>query len=157
MMLRVYLSYNVRTIVLMYRKHKHAFRTHAHSLIPLFTLTGVSILTFIGLQTLNLQWRSCIHQQTLMCESWNKPLGGRFDCHFQGSGWRREWVNENSYCHWLFDWNTAPVIGQSAIQMYLIETVFVYLVPVWAFYLFTVPHDCYKCLGKDPDRVFSIF
>ena len=29
-------------------------------------------------------------------------------------------------------------------------------VPIIAFLILNQPHDCYKCLGKDPDRVFSV-
>ena len=33
----------------------------------------------------------------------------------------------------------------------------VILLPVVVFLAFDKPHDCYRCLGKDPDRVYSIF
>ena len=29
------------------------------------------------------------------------------------------------------------------------------LIPFMAFYTFNRPHDCFVCLGKDPDRVYS--
>ena len=29
-------------------------------------------------------------------------------------------------------------------------------VPMISFLLLNKPHDCYRCLGKDPDRIFSI-
>ena len=29
-------------------------------------------------------------------------------------------------------------------------------VPIMAFLVLNWPHDCYRCLGKDPDRIFSI-
>ena len=31
------------------------------------------------------------------------------------------------------------------------------LLPVVTFLLFDDPHDCFACLGKDPDRIYSSF
>lgn len=31
------------------------------------------------------------------------------------------------------------------------------LLPVVAFLLLNKPHDCYACLGKDPDRIYSSY
>ena len=31
------------------------------------------------------------------------------------------------------------------------------LLPVWIYIAFDRPHDCYRCLGKTPDKVYSIF
>ena len=31
-----------------------------------------------------------------------------------------------------------------------------FLMPIQAYLLLNNPHDCFKCVGKDPDRVFSI-
>ena len=31
------------------------------------------------------------------------------------------------------------------------------LLPILTFFLLYKPHDCYKCLGKDPDRIYSSF
>ena len=44
----------------------------------------------------------------------------------------------------------------SKYSSFFIETCLVYLLPVVAFLLLNDPHDCFRCLGKDPDRVFSI-
>ena len=34
--------------------------------------------------------------------------------------------------------------------------IFMRIVPMISFLLLNKPHDCYRCLGKDPDRIFSI-
>ena len=31
------------------------------------------------------------------------------------------------------------------------------LLPVLVFFIFDDPHDCFTCLGKDPDRIYSSF
>ena len=33
----------------------------------------------------------------------------------------------------------------------------IYMLPMLAFFIFNDPHDCYTCLGKDPDRIYSRF
>ena len=35
-------------------------------------------------------------------------------------------------------------------------TCFIALPIIWAFLLLHTPHDCFRCTGKDPDRIFSI-
>ena len=37
-----------------------------------------------------------------------------------------------------------------------VKDIFMYILPFWAFFLLNTPHDCFRCLGKDPDRPFSI-
>ena len=34
---------------------------------------------------------------------------------------------------------------------------FLILIPVLSFFALDRPHDCYTCLGKDPDRIYSSF
>ena len=34
---------------------------------------------------------------------------------------------------------------------------FIAIIPIWSFLLFHDPHDCFKCLGKDPVRKYSKF
>ena len=40
--------------------------------------------------------------------------------------------------------------------MYVVHQTISYILPAIAFFLLNKPHDCFKCFGKDPDRVFSI-
>ena len=35
--------------------------------------------------------------------------------------------------------------------------IFFRVLPIIAFLVLNWPHDCYRCLGKDPDRIFSIY
>ena len=32
---------------------------------------------------------------------------------------------------------------------------FVQCIPFVAYYMIDEPHDCFVCLGKDPDRIYS--
>ena len=45
---------------------------------------------------------------------------------------------------------------QNFSLMFLCTTV-VELIPFLMFFLLDRPHDCFVCLGKDPDRIYSIF
>ena len=31
------------------------------------------------------------------------------------------------------------------------------VLPVIVFFCFDEPHDCFRCMGKDPDRIYSCF
>eukprot|EP00353_Schmidingerella_taraikaensis_P011285 CAMPEP_0185590058 /NCGR_PEP_ID=MMETSP0434-20130131/59349_1 /TAXON_ID=626734 ORGANISM="Favella taraikaensis, Strain Fe Narragansett Bay" /NCGR_SAMPLE_ID=MMETSP0434 /ASSEMBLY_ACC=CAM_ASM_000379 /LENGTH=77 /DNA_ID=CAMNT_0028213933 /DNA_START=231 /DNA_END=464 /DNA_ORIENTATION=- len=33
----------------------------------------------------------------------------------------------------------------------------IFLFPILVFFALNEPHDCYECLGKDPDRIYSSF
>ena len=47
----------------------------------------------------------------------------------------------------------------NAHQFYITysTTAFLFLIPFFIFLAFNKPHDCFKCLGKDPERRYSIF
>ena len=63
-----------------------------------------------------------------------------------------EWVQNESWCHLVFGFmNQYSDPAWSWLQTCLVD------LPVfWAFFLLDNPHDCFRCLGKDPDRIFSI-
>lgn len=44
---------------------------------------------------------------------------------------------------------------QFALFFFLITLI--ELAPFLTFYLLDKPHDCFVCLGKDPDRIYSSF
>ena len=63
-----------------------------------------------------------------------------------------KWVNKASLCHvtyGLINFYIEP-------GYYWLKTAAISLPVIWAFFLLDKPHDCFRCLGKDPDRIFSI-
>ena len=63
-----------------------------------------------------------------------------------------KWVNGESYCRVAHDF----IVGYTDPKNTWIDEALVFLMPIWAFFLLNSAHDCFKCLGKDPDRIFSI-
>jgi len=33
----------------------------------------------------------------------------------------------------------------------------IYVLPIVVYFGLDEPHDCYECLGKDPDRIYSSY
>ena len=64
--------------------------------------------------------------------------------------------NPDSFCSDVSRLLKSVTTGTETIIGDLIYDL-VSLLPFWAFLLFNNPHDCFKCLGKDPDRNYSKF
>ena len=62
------------------------------------------------------------------------------------------WVSSESYCKVFHEF----VLGYTDPKNTWIDEAIVFLMPIWAFFILNSAHDCFKCLGKDPDRIFSI-
>ena len=96
-------------------------------------------------------WRQCIEGERIECMAENKAFDLNIDCKHLFLN-DVTWMINNSYCS----------TTHSLINIYVnfdtqwIVKFFFYLFPIWAFFLFNDPHDCFRCLGKDPDRIFSI-
>ena len=45
--------------------------------------------------------------------------------------------------------------NKKQISLMFFATIIVEIIPFLAFFLLDQPHDCFICLGKDPDRVYS--
>ena len=43
------------------------------------------------------------------------------------------------------------------MKIYYFFSVMLGLLPFVIFFLLDRPHDCFVCLGKDPDRIYSVF
>ena len=62
--------------------------------------------------------------------------------------------SELSYCS-LFD--IKDEIDYQQFSWIIFNLNFWLLIPIWTFFWLHDPHDCYTCLGKDPDRIYSRF
>ena len=62
-----------------------------------------------------------------------------------------------AFCRVVNLWMNDVDWGQTSDLYFVIETIVVYLLPIWSYMVLEQPHDCFRCLGKDPDRKFSQF
>ena len=60
------------------------------------------------------------------------------------------------YCNTLMSISIQPKVGITQM-FWLVAWVVIGLFPIWAFLTLDTPHDCYRCIGKDPDRIYSIY
>ena len=114
--------------------------------LPIFTTLCVVIK--IVFQVGFLFWRVCVEEQRTGCES-----KGLAECEKIFDKREIQWINPESVCETSFEfmaWYTDP-------STFWFTTCFVSLPIIWAFFLLNTPHDCFRCLGKDPDRIFSIY
>ena len=65
-------------------------------------------------------------------------------------------ADPNSLCAYVHEVTNNSRIGTDSILGDLYFDL-VTIIPFWAFLLFRNPHDCFKCLGKDPERNYSKF
>ena len=42
-------------------------------------------------------------------------------------------------------------------KLQIVVSNLIYMTPVLVYFIMNEPHDCYVCLGKDPDRIYSSF
>ena len=52
--------------------------------------------------------------------------------------------------------NAGDWAMDSLKRMIIYENFFL-MIPILAYFWLNEPHDCYVCLGKDPDRIYSSF
>ena len=73
---------------------------------------------------------------------------------YTGQGSDREGI-----CGWYINgFNRVLQGGNSrALSLVYLLVTALQMIPLISFYLLDEPHDCFVCLGKDPDRIYSNF
>ena len=114
-----------------YRYHHMAFQSHFKSLVVLFVATELGLLSLSFFSGVNCLVTFCV---------------------FDGEAMNGGFKEDEGICPWLFP-NKFDMPLLSRVEMGNTMSV---LLPVFTFLLLSDPHDCYVCLGKDPDRKYSI-
>ena len=134
----------------MYKYHRLEYYNHRKSKIALLLTTYVSIMILFGLIVCAFYTSICMAAH----EEWHKdsPEAAAFYdlddkqlpqvgiCTFYVGEWLREAESE-------YNKRNMSLIY---FGMTLLE-----LIPFLAFFIFNRPHDCFICLGKDPERIYS--
>ena len=137
--IRPYFQFNVKLLFSMYRKQKLAYQVHACRHIALVILTTISLIVFINRDTWWLFDYACKIEKDHLVEAAPDVQ-----------------VNPASFCYKIDKLIANPMTGTETIignMIYDINS----MLPYWAFLLLHDPHDCFKCLGKDPERNYSKF
>ena len=125
----------------MYKYHRFEFKKHISSMLVLFITSEISLLLFFWMQVRGFYELFCIR--------------AKVEDDFAMYDYKSK--TDISFCTVAI---MSPISWRKYDKPYGSIQLFVDLVvllPVVTFLLFDNPHDCFTCLGKDPDRIYSSF
>ena len=128
---------------LMWTKHRFEFWRHSYNMIALLIVTPVSTWISSIFSWLWLLRTICDGDENMLNESL-KDAGIVNDCMATGlCNAVLERFNDRKYGFFSSPWQA----GYS----------FFSILPFLTFLILNKPHDCYRCVGKDPERKYSKF
>ena len=110
-------------------------------MLVLFIATNISLLFFLQMNLYSFWDLICLRAKS-------KGESEMYDY---------EDANDSSFCPTLFSEQVSFFSSAKAYSQVFLFIDLVVLLPVVTFLLFDNPHDCFTCLGKDPDRIYSSF
>ena len=125
----------------MYRFHIMEFKAHIKNMLVLFISTEIT-LVFSLMAILIGYYTSLCYKDALDDNSSHAMFDRNAD--------------QIGLCQ-LANYFMNRVKSVKAFSWQLTEFNFAILLTVGVFLLFDSPHDCFVCLGKDPDRIYSRF
>lgn len=137
-MLAFYNATSISLMQSMYKHHRFEFKNHIKPMLLLFMATEISVIC-----QLEQLWFQLYHSY---CS--NGDLKDNEAVLAKG---------EEGLCNYFYSELDEKVDDPHWVAGVLEWSTFMILLPVTLFLLFDNPHDCFVCLGKDPDRIYSIF
>ena len=125
-----YLFINTRLLLSMYKRHRLEFRKHACQQITCVAATALCITTLL--------YDDIIWFLSYTCKIPFQKL------------------EDGEFCQKLDKFIFNPNFGTKTIGGIFFVSGSM-LLPCWSYFIFNSPHDCFKCLGKDPQRNYSKF
>ena len=136
------LTQGIALLKQMFRYHRLAYYDHRKALIALLLTTWISMFMQFAICLSGFWLAYCLAAEH---EFNDEPENSAF-------------LGEGGFCHafiyGFFDVLISPKNYQYLSCIYL-SLVMLQVIPLLAFYTFDRPHDCFVCLGKDPDRIYS--
>lgn len=136
----LYSNLTIRLMLAMYRYHRGAFYEHIKSLLAQYICAMLSFTTIIG--------NSIYSFYSVVCAT------GLFNKEFRTPYYDILRPHEG-ICAAFLTFNSKE--GLHFLNYMFMVLDFTVLLPVVLFLLLDRPHDCFVCLGKDPDRVYSTY
>ena len=136
-----YFRVEMNLLYKMYKQHRYEFQIHIKRMSLLFFFTVFSNYLFLSTMIYFLYFGMCLTDA-------DKD---------EGAAWI-DFEDPKGVCAYVFSGLVDMTEkSTSSIPLSLIVFDFVILMPIIVFMIFDKPHDCFVCLGKDPDRTYSIF
>ena len=140
------LTYGLFLVHGMYRYHRFEYYQHRNSLLALLFTTYFSMIILFVLGSMGFYLTFC--------------LAGETELEYKDSGafYTPEATGSDGICGWyvnsFYDALHSSKNKQNMSLLFFTVTM-LELTPFIAFYFLNRPHDCFVCLGKDPDRIYS--
>ena len=116
----------------MYKRHNYEFKRHAFRLISLQCVLFFSLVyAVVGFYCVALV-STCILSESTYLEA----------------------GDYNDFCTQIF---IVKNVFQDQASLIYMAFIVAELLPFVFFFSLNDPHDCFQCLGKDPDRRYSVF
>jgi len=154
LLLLIYIVTGFNLLMNMYKFHRLEYYNHSTRKIAKLLTTFASgfILFFIVLTMFYIGY--CNAEAY---EIYNYKIKNGFEQAYPNPFYDR---GKKDFCSSLIDWNRHN-LGQDfrdgKVKLYYFFSVLLELLPFLTFFWLDEPHDCFVCLGKDPDRVYSVF
>ena len=131
----------------MYKSHRYEFNRHIKRKLTQFIATIISLLFVIGFEVA-LFYSSICQQSFLKSNTTNeKAFYSPTSLSYQGGG---------GFCTYFMEYFVKFFDEENNVGMIFWLVDFAIFIPIITFFIFDNPHDCFVCLGKDPDRRYSI-
>ena len=138
------LSQGFWLLLAMYRRHRLEFYNHRKRLIALLLTTSASLFLLFAFAIMGFYLTFCEAEinelHTNPDDDTKLAFTGKGICNWYTAGFENVLMSPES---------------KKKISLMFFGTITVELVPFLAFFLLDQPHDCFVCLGKDPDRIYS--
>ena len=128
----------------MYRYHRLEFYNHRKRIIALLFTTSASLLLLFIFAVMGFYLTFCMAEISEM--------------HVGEDGDKEAAFESDGICGWYTDGFENVLLSDNSKQylsLMFFLTIAIELVPLLAFFALDQPHDCFVCLGKDPDRIYS--
>ena len=127
----------------MRRFHKYEFKKHANRMFVVFVATTLSLVIVLVFEvSLQYTW-VCTYELVIK----NPDYEAMFE---PGSP-------DQSICKSFMDYQFELFGNRNHIGIVLWLVDLTILIPSLTFFAVNQPHDCFVCLGKDPERIYSRF
>lgn len=138
-----YVTTEVPLMLEMRRLHKFEFDKHARRMLVVFIATTLSLAIVLAFEVSVFYLYACSYG-IFTRKSWQFAM---YDPR----------ISDDSICQVFSSYYLTLFGSQNRIGMVLWFVDFMILIPSLTFFAFDKPHDCFVCLGKDPERIFSRF
>ena len=123
----------------MYKSHRYEFNRHIKRKLTQFIATIISLLFVIAFEVA-LFYSTICQQSFLKSNTTNE----------------KAFNSDGGFCTYFMEYFVNFFKEENNVGMIFWLVDFAIFIPIITFFIFDNPHHCFVCLGKHPDRRYSI-